>query len=515
MNKIKKIIFPLLIIASGFLFSGCNKEQVTKFPPTGFSTDEFWKTEQEIQQATNAAYDDLDGIDQMNWDGLTENVFCKVDYILEATTGALGPGATIVNNLWTTSYARIRHANFFFDNVDKSGLSEATLAKYKGQWRFIRAWAYYKLLYNFGAVPLVTKALEVNEGVVPASPREDVLKFVTDELNTAYTELSSPDYVPGSGRITKWAVLALKSRIELYEGTLSNDKNLLQQCLDNSKTIIDQGGFQLNDNYTMLFRPEGENSKEIILSRVYANVPGEMSYLTAWLAPISFKASWDQVTPTKALKDMYLDLQGKAISQSAIYDQNMPFKNRDGRMVQTIFDYSESVNYEGGIFTNDGTTYNFRKYIDPNVEDQSKTHTNWILLRLAEVYLNYAEAKNEISGPSQDIVDYINDLRVRGGKGAAPDGSDIVMAPLLLAGQTQASLRDFIRRERIVELVGEGNLYYDYSRWRLLETTMNKPAEAVTVLGSRTFQAPRDYLWPIPDFELINNSKLQQNPGWK
>lgn len=513
MNTIK-IIFPFLIVF-GFLISGCSKDQVTQFPPTGFASDEFWKTEPEIQDATNAAYLDLDGIDQMNWDGMTEDVFCKVDRILEATTGGLGPGATIVNDLWTTSYARIRHSNFFFDNVHRSGLSDAVLSKYKGQWRFIRAWAYYKLLYNFGDVPLVTKVLEVNEGVVPAVPRQDVLKFVTGQLDSAYTELSSPDYVPGNGRITKWAVLALRSRIELYEGTLSNDKNLLQKCVDDSKMIIDQGGFQLNDNYTMLFRPEGEDSKEIILSRVYANVPSEWNDLDAWLGPISFLASWDQITPTRALRDMYLDVQGKPISQSTIYDATMPFKNRDGRLVQTIFDYTKSVNYGNGVFSNNGTNYNFRKYIDPNVTDHSKTHTNWILFRLAETYLNYAEAKNEISGPSQDIIDYINALRTRGGKGAATDGSDIVMAPLLLAGQTQASLRDIIRRERIVELAGEGNLYYDYSRWRLLDATMNKPVLAVTSLGSRTFVAPRDYLWPIPDFELINNSKLQQNPGWK
>lgn len=514
MQNIIKIIGNLVLIGYACFLSGCTKDQVTKFPPTGFSTDEFWKTETEVQQATNAAYLDLDGVEQIEWDGLTENVFVKTNNILQATTGALGPGSGIVNNLWTSSYARIRHANFFMENVGKSNLPENVLAKYKGQWRFIRAWAYYRLLYNFGDVPLVTKVLAVNEGAVETTSRQNVLNFAMSELAQAFTELSSSDYKPEKGRITKWAVLALQTRIELYEGTLKNDQSLLQKAVSDAKKIIDEGGFELYSNYTMLFRPEGEDNKETILSRVYVNLPGQTNALTAWLAPISFKASWDQVTPTKALRDMYLDLDGNPISQSATYDPNHPFLNRDGRMYQTIFEYDKTINYEGGIFINDGNTYNFRKYIDPHVEDQFKTHTNWILFRLGEVYLNNAEAKNEVSGPTQDVIDLINALRLRGGKAAAPGGTDIVVKPLALAGLTKESLRAIIRRERIVELAGEGLLYFDYHRWKWLETTMNKPAEAVTVLGSRVFTAPRDYLWPIPDFELINNSKLKQNSGW-
>ena len=514
MKTYKKIIFSILVFSSGYFIIGCSQNQLTMLPVTAISSLSFWQTETQIQEATNNAYADLDGIEAINWDGLTENVFCKVDYILEATSGGLGAGATIVNNLWTNSYARIRNANYFFDNIGKSGLSDTILAKYKGQWRFIRAWAYYKLLYSFSDVPLVTVTLAINQGVIPQTARKDVLSFVLSELNLAFAELSSPDYNPGPGRITKWAVLALESRIQLYEGTLATDQNLLQQCVTSSKQIIDQGGFQLYPVYTMLFRPEGENNDETILSRVYPNVPGQTNWLTAWLAPISFLASWDQVTPTQALRDMYLDVQGNPINQSAIYDPASPFKNRDGRMYQTIFEYNKSVTYGPGIFINDGTTYNFRKYIDPNVTDQSKTHTNWILFRLGEIYLNYAEAKNEINGPSQDIVDLINALRIRGGKNAAPDNSDIVMTPLVLTGLTKESLRSMIHRERIVELVGEGNLYYDYHRWKMLGTTMNNPAVGITVLGSRSFQDPRDYLWPIPSFELINNKLLKQNSGW-
>ena len=122
---------------------------------------------------------------------------------------------------------------------------------------------------------------------------------------------------------------------------------------------------------------------------------------------------------------------------------------------------------------------------------------------------------NEISGPSQELLDLVNELRERGGKGAAADGSDITVPPIQLGGLTKDSFREIIRNERIIELVGEGLLYYDYHRWKLLETTMNKPAVAVVSLENRVFTAPRDYLWPIPEWEIINNEKLVQNEGWK
>ena len=121
---------------------------------------------------------------------------------------------------------------------------------------------------------------------------------------------------------------------------------------------------------------------------------------------------------------------------------------------------------------------------------------------------------NEVNGPSQDVLNLINELRVRGGKAAAADGSDVIVPPIALAGLTKDSFREIIRRERIIELAAEGILYYDYHRWKWLDTTMNQPAVGIVPLENRVFTAPRDYVWPIPDFELINNPNLKHNTGY-
>lgn len=513
MGNYKSIIYISAVF--GLFTFACSEEDITKLPVTSLFDEQFWKTESQIQQATNAAYFDLENVGQIEWDALTEAVYSQTGTTSEISTGALGPGANMVNSLWTNEYSSIRDANWFLENVEKSDLSNSELDKYKGQWRFIRAWAHYKLLYQFSNIPIVNTVLAVNEGQVEQNTRAEALEFVTSELDQTIAELSASDYAPERGRITKWAAMALKSRILLYEGTLASDMAMLQESADLAKTIMEQGGFTLHENYTELFRPEGDGSNEIILARINPDLIGYYHFMGQWLGPSSFNASWNAITPTLALVEKYPDINGESILTSPLYDPSNPFMNRDPRLNQSVFDWTQPVTYEGAQFINGGTWFNFRKFINPAEQAAGRSHNDHIIFRLGEVYLTYVEAMNEISGPTAELLGLINELRERGGKGAAPDGSDIAVNPISLTGLTQSGFRDIIRRERIIEMVGEGILYYDYHRWRLLETTMNQPAVAVVPLENRVFTAPRDYTWPIPEYELINNPNLEQNSGWK
>ena len=509
-NYIKSIY--LLILAFG-IFQSCSEKDITKLPVTALAEDAFWTSEDDVAQATNALYGSLNNVGEIAWDSLTEIMFGNAVATSSIVTGGLNSGDGFVNSLWNGQYATIRDANWFLENVDKSGLSESALAKYKGQVRFFRAWAHYKLLYQFGDIPVVDRVLGINEGQVVPSSRAEALNFVLSDLDTAITELSASGYAPEYGRITKWAAIALKSRILLYEGTLASDNAMLTESANLANQIMG-AGFSLHDNYTELFRPEGEGNNEIILARVNADLPGNYHSLGQWLGPISFHASWSKYTPTMALVERYPDINGEDISTSALYNPAMPFENRDPRLNQSIFNWNEDVDYEGSMFVNNGTWLNFRKWINPAETVEQQSHNDWIVFRLGEVYLNYVEAMNEVNGPSQGLLDLINELRTRGGKGAGVGGADIVVPPIALAGLTKESFRAIIRRERIIELAAEGILYYDYHRWKWLESTMNKPAIGILPLDVRSFTAPRDYTWPYPDFEQQNNPNLIPHSGW-
>lgn len=147
--------------------------------------------------------------------------------------------------------------------------------------------------------------------------------------------------------------------------------------------------------------------------------------------------------------------------------------------------------------------------------------------RLADLYLLYSEALNEENAtPTGDVYTYINLVRERAGI------PDVQTAWTQYSNNptkytTQAGMRSIIHQERAIELCFEGQRYWDLMRWKAASqdlsgnvTGWDKSGETAqlfyreTAFYARQFIAPRDYLMPIPDNDLLNNPNLVQNPGW-
>lgn len=149
----------------------------------------------------------------------------------------------------------------------------------------------------------------------------------------------------------------------------------------------------------------------------------------------------------------------------------------------------------------------------------------WPVIRLASLYLYYAEALNEISGPQAEVFQYLNRVRERAGLPTVQDAwSGFSRFPEKI--DTREGLREIIHRERTIEMAFESHRYYDLRRWKKALTEMNKPItgwdiwqseEALyyreTQLYKQNFTT-RDYLWPINESEILRNPGLVQNPGW-
>lgn len=151
----------------------------------------------------------------------------------------------------------------------------------------------------------------------------------------------------------------------------------------------------------------------------------------------------------------------------------------------------------------------------------------WPELRLSELYLMYAEALNEFSGPSQTVYDYLDLIRDRAGlKGVVESWRDFSNNPD--KPSTKVGLRAIIHQERNIELAFEGQRYWDLLRWKTAAEVLNQPitgwnvvsgAEAVSyyqpvTVFNQKFVTPRDYFWPISQSELSRNPNLVQNLGW-
>ena len=177
------------------------------------------------------------------------------------------------------------------------------------------------------------------------------------------------------------------------------------------------------------------------------------------------------------------------------------------------------------------TGYGLKKIVHPDSEGD--TYDKLIrypfpIIRLSELYLNLAEALNELNGPSQQVYDALNIIRNRAGIPNIQDSwSDSSLTSEPGKHNDQVGLREIIRQERLIELCFEGHRYNDIRRWKLGLEYFSTPVKGWSVdeddqsdfynvidVGLRAFNSPRDYLHPISFNELNINPNLVQSPGW-
>jgi hypothetical protein len=364
--------------------------------------------------------------------------------------------------------------------------------------------------------------------------------------------------------------MAYKARIALYNGKWDI-------AAAASKQLIDLNYHSLFPNYRTLFMYAGENSRESIFAFDFKQT------VRVSATPQNMQArnssGFSGVVPTRAMADSYECIDGQTIDKSSLYSTAEPFKNRDPRMRQTILGDGDTWFGTGGITFNmtfhpDSNTctryspsiakitnlevtnafssysgYLLKKYLDPaDLVLNTQSELAFMLIRYAEVLLTYAEARIELNQIDASVLNAINLVRARG------YGVAVGQVSLYPAVTTtgQAALREIVRRERKVELVGEGLRLFDIRRWKIAEKVMNgilfgkamnrtiyyslpKPQldqnsspsydsfnTLLSVVGNfkimdnpRVFK-PHHYLWPIPESEIdVNkNPGFVQNPGY-
>ena len=146
-------------------------------------------------------------------------------------------------------------------------------------------------------------------------------------------------------------------------------------------------------------------------------------------------------------------------------------------------------------------------------------------IRLAELYLNYAEALNEYEGPISEVYNNIDKIRTRAGLDGVVESWN-KYAVNASKPSTKEGLRDIIHNERLIEFSFENHRYWDLRRWKLLSSYMNEPVKGWNVLADSANDyyslitiydqkfSFRDYLWPLKTETLSVNPNLVQNPGW-
>ena len=560
------------------LILSCNKDYLNRFPESDPNSATYYTTADQLTLAVNAAYLNLvyqqDGFPyQMQLEGTSDLVWQRP--ATDAQTIGLGQhtsNTTMIRTIWTQSYIGIGRCNALLENMikAKSVTTAAQYSRIEGEAKFLRAYYYGTLISLYGDVPLVVKSIPAEESYLARTPKAEVLNAIFSDLDSAAAKLPLSYTGTDIGRATKTSALAFKSRIALYNAKWD-------VAAAASKAVIDLGYHALYPNYRNLFMYVGENSRESILAFDY-----KLTIRTN-AAPQNNQArnssGFSGLIPTRALADSYECTDGLTIDKSTLYSTADPFKNRDPRMRQTLLGDGDTWFGAGGItfnmtfhpdsttcsrytptfakipnleVTNAFSTYSgfiMKKYLDPqDMAVPNQSELAFMLIRYAEVLLNYAEAKIELNQIDASVLDAINLVRARG-YGVAATQTTLYPA---IKTTNQTELRAIVRRERKIELAGEGLRVFDIRRWNIAEKVMNgilfgkamnkaiyyslpKPTldensspgytsftSLLSVVGNfKIMDNPRVFkshnlLWPIPQAELdVNkNPGFKQNPGY-
>lgn len=534
--------FILNILAILLLFSACKKDFLDRSPLDAYTNDNLWTSANDANTALVGVYNNWitadfvvgsdcatdNGFDQYPWEGLLVYGNGSVNPSL---VGPLSYPTTKAYNLY--DYTTIVKCNFFLANIGKTPMDATQKANMIAQVRFIRAYKYSVMSQLYGDVPLITTVLTADESLASVrAPKADVVKFIISELAAAAPDLSVASN-SGDGHVTKGAALALKARIELYNGNYAD-------CITDCQAVM-QMGYILYPNYTDLFRVKAQNNNsEIIISAQFVqstysnNMPGKMASNSS--------GGYSSFIPVQGLVDAYEMANGKPITDPASgFDAANPYANRDPRLAATIIYPGESFTQINGNATyydpftttsadyyasrnnTSPTAYLVKKYTS-NLTDFSQLFNaglNIPLIRYSEVLLTDAEAKIELGKIDGSVYDDINAVRLRAGMPAVDKS----------VYSNQTTLRALVRNERRVELAFEGLRFFDIQRWKIGSQVMSGPIYGAkmgtinptngkyTVTGAplsietRVF-ADKNYLWPIPQTEIDLNKNIKQNPGY-
>ena len=518
-------------------------------PLDALSPSTTWKTEDDAQKFTVGCYDGWeDGTRLLYMDCASD--FAYNNFQWEGYKDFANGNMTQANagaNFY--DYTIIRRCNTFLANIDAVEFADEAVKKdLIAQVRVLRAYRYFLMNWLYGGVPIIDNYDSAEEAKVPRESEETVREFIEQELDACTPDLY--DTPSERGRIAKGAALALRMREALYYGDWETAKSKAQE-------IIDLGVYDLDPDYTNLFKVAGQDSKEIILAVQY--IPNTKTLGVIGQMYNNGDGGWSSIVPTYNLVDAYEMENGMTIDEAGSgYDPAHPFKDRDPRLAMSIIypgaDYVKADGTSGVFNTLDKTVggaananymtsadnasktgLTWSKYLSPITQYSDIWNTNAcpIVFRYAEVLLTWAEAENELNGPSQEVYKKLNQVRNRVGM---PDVDEQKYG-------TKDQLRELIWRERGVEFAGEGIRRADILRWKtsdgkmLAETVLNgrlerrvgtvgdgsdpetratitlNPSPEDVLIEERVFKPFHRY-FPIGQSIIDNNPQIKQNEGY-
>lgn len=476
----KSIKYIFLLFAVLPLFNACNDDFLEKFPETSLTEKTFFNNPQDLATYINGLYSLLPvSYDDNNSDNIL--YYTEGSGIESIIRGEVTPDKTA-----SWDWANLRKINFFLDNAVKAKGDQTEIDHYVGLGRFFRAIFYMNMVRTFGDVPWYDHALQTNEKEELYKTRDSrvlVMDKVLEDLEFAVAKVKTKT---DATIIGKYAVEALAASFALEEGTfrkyqtglnLGSGDKFLQKAAEWSKDIIDKGGYTLvpMSQFASLFNDNVLASRKEVLLYKKCNKDLGVGNNTHTVSDVYWGLS-------QSLVNSFLNADGSRFTSLPDYDKKTyveVFQNRDPRLSVTVVPPGTKLidEVKPHIVRLEFGGYPQLKFY-PSRKDLAfgwnLNYTDLPIIRLAEVYLIYAEANAELGTLIQADLDLsINKLRTRASLPnlvltTANSDIDPVLANEYnnVSGENKGIILE-IRRERRVELACEGLRQRDLYRWKL------------------------------------------------
>lgn len=482
----------IIAFAASMLFTGC-KKSFLDVPPQGAPAETvFWKTSDDATKAVNSIYANLRGWTEVAFAPIAIESLGSDDTETgsDATDGSV-PAMDMYNkftatstqgfvaDFWKGRYQTVNLCNQVLDNVPAIEMDANLKTRYLAEAKFVRAYAYFRLVRAFGDVPLrLHLPKDASEYNIPRSPKAEVYAAIEKDLDDAAAVLPQSYSGKDIGRITKGAALSLHAKVAMYQKKWSD-----VLALTNTVKGL---GYSLFPNYEQSFRTNNENNSESVFEIQAELVPGNPAASNSQYSQVQGVRSvpgggWGFNIPTQSLADAY--------------------ETDDPRRDATIIFRGETTP-EGDAIPNSvpNPMYNQKSYVPFSMwrtDYNEGCQQNIRVLRYAEVLLMNAEAANEL-GDSPTAIASLELVRARA------RGGNAGILPKVTTTDKDA-LRTAIWNERRVELAMEFDRYFDVIR----------QGRAQALFGPMGWKPNKNEVWPLPDAEIEQSGgTLVQNPGY-
>jgi starch-binding outer membrane protein, SusD/RagB family len=503
-NHIKTLGIVLLT------FSSCG-DFLDVPPETTVTPSNFFKSKEDFEQALTAIYAPLQDLYESDWilnEMHSDNTHFIFDVanrgsvaIEDVSTFLVGPENGTVENKWRNNYLIISRANQVLSTIDGISFDQASKDNMKGQALFLRAFAYFDLVKNFGPVPIYLQPVSsFDETFQPRVAVSEVYQQILADARQA-ADLLPNRAGQSPGKATAGAA-----------NTLLGDVYINLKQWEEAKTAllkVTGMGYGLLPVYADIFKPSNEGNAEIIF---------EVEYLEGTPLGLGSEFPYRMIPPLKN-PALITGLGSSPAMPQGLGGWNIPTPDLIAAYEDTTLDkrYGASIAYITAATSavanpNHVRIPYVRKYQHPHAIFR-ETDQNWVVYRYAEVLLMLAEVLNE-QGKAGDALPYLNQVRQRAGL------QQITTA-------NPAELRDMILREQRIELAFENKRWATLVRKGLAVNVMNSYGARVKDQPQRYYYAPGNapfpasfnitedkLVYPIPLREILVNPNLDQNPGY-